>query len=485
MKLKSTLRNASALFALILSLNLSWNLSWNSVQAATSDPKAQPSPSASNRVASVYISQDFINEQLTKHSKSELVKEMKIEIDPKLGQIFLRGKIQVPIEELRAVNLDPTLGVFRFQVTIKPKATRQGHLILDFPLDETFFYPDSSKDPEHERVIVPVQLLSLAIASARGYLAALSGDFSGFDRRTEKLTALIKALDRSIAEEKNKDARDDLKTQRDGLKLQLAAVPIERKQLETAAKEVGSILGFTGEKELNLNDELGAHKNALILKIKLSQLTPYLNGTEFGGVRTLFDKKDGNGQNYLAIDLNSDLEVPPVPVSSSGKSARPGMKVAPALVMRLNQSLFESREVLDTEKKDMGNIRNLNFQLKEDGLHVSGQWHTFFVINVPFDTVVDFVSTGADVFEVRLRDVAVAGIDLEFMSKFVLESMKKRLYQALKGICHFKYVGEEKDHSRALQVTVDPKALVPAFPDLHLVGVDVQDGEFLLKIGHI
>jgi hypothetical protein len=112
-------------------------------------------------------------------------------------------------------------------------------------------------------------------------------------------------------------------------------------------------------------------------------------------------------------------------------------------------------------------------------------WHTFLFLSIPFDTVVDFVSTAPDVFEVRLRDLAVAGIDLEFMSKFVLEAMKKRLYHTLKGICKFKYVGEEKDKSRALQVSVDPKALVPAFPDLHLVDVDVREGEFLLKIGRL
>jgi hypothetical protein len=469
MRLKKPFKNTAALLFLILSQTL-----------AQADAPL-------NRVASVYISQDFMNEQIAMHSKSELLKEMKLVLDPKLGQIFFRGLVQVPVEELRAINLDPSLGAFRFQLTIKPKATKQGHLILDFPLEETFFYPATSKDPEHERVVVPVQLLSLALASARGYLAALSGDFSGFDRRTEKLTALIKALDRSISGEKNADARDTLKTERDGLKLQLAAVPIERKQLQTLSKEVGNIMGFTGEKELNINDELGAQKNALILKIKLSQLTPYLSESEFGGVRILLDKKDGGGQNYLAIDLNSTLAVTPVAVSANAAAPpRTGMKTAPSLIMRLNQSLFESTDVIATEKKDMGsNIRNLNFQLKEDGLHVSGQWHTFLFLSIPFDTVVDFVSTAPDVFEVRLRDLAVAGIDLEFMSKFVLEAMKKRLYHTLKGICKFKYVGEEKDKSRALQVSVDPKALVPAFPDLHLVDVDVREGEFLLKIGRL
>ena len=438
-----------------------------------------------DRVASIFVSQDFLNQQLSLHSKSELVKEMKLELDPAHGQIFLRGKIQVPVEELRAVNLDPKFGAFNFQVTLKPETTKNGHLILEFPLSETFFYPSISKDPTHERVIVPVQLLSLALASARGYMAALSGDFSGFDRRTEKLNALLASLNRSIALEKNKDAKEDLKNQREALRLQLAAVPLERKQLQAVSKEVEHILGFTGEKELNINDDLGARKNALILKIKLSQLTPYLEGVELGGVRILLDQKDGDGEKYLAIDVNSALESahPLVPVTHN-PSNRAGMKTAPFLILRLNQSLFESQAVVEAEKKEMGSsLRDLNVELRDDGLHVSGKWRTFFLFSIPFDTAVDFVSTGLDRFEVRVRKMAVAGIDLEFLSKFVLESMKNRLDTALKGSCKFTYIGEEKDHSRALEVTVNPKTMIPAFPDLHLVGVDVRDHEFLLKIG--
>jgi hypothetical protein len=438
-------------------------------------------------VASVSVAQDFINEQLALHSHSDLIKAMKVTLDPEHAQILLHGRIQVPTEELRAVNLDPSLGSFLFQVAIKPETTKKGYLILDFPLDQTYFYPANSTDPVHDRVIVPVQMLSLALASVRGYLAALSGDFSGFNRRTEKISALMKDLDRSISHEKNPDALDDLKTQRESLRLQLEAVPIERKQLEEIAKQFSSIMGFTGEKELNINNELGARKNALILKIKLSQLTPYLDKVEFGGVRLLHDKKDGGGENYLAIDLNADLSSPaPASVTSAAAAKTPGMKVAPSFIMRLNQSLFESEDLIRAEKQDMGsNLRNMRFGFKDDGLHVYGEWHTFFFFNVPFDTVVDLVTTGADVFEVRVRRLDVAGLNLEFLTQFVLESMKKRLDRTLKGLCHFKYVGEEKDHSRALQVSIDPKSLVPAFPYLHLVDVAVREGEFLLKIGRL
>jgi hypothetical protein len=436
------------------------------------------SDTPANRVASILISQDFINEQLKLHSKSNLIKDMNIGLDSSNSQIFLRGKVNIPLEEMRAINLDPNLGAFKFQVTIKPEVTKRGHLILDFPLSETFFYPAASKDPVHERIIIPVQLLSVVLASARGYLAALSGDFSGFDRRTDKVKALISSLEHSIAREKNGDAKAELKNQLAAQRLQLEAIPIERTQLQTVSKELEHLMGFTGEKELNLNSDLGARKNALILKINLDQLAPYLKGVEMGGVRIVHDKKDGNGENFLAIDVNSELEGPAPSVAPRAPSDRPPMKVAPFLIMRLNQSLFESEALVDAEKKDMGSkLKNVNFNLRDDGLHVSGSWHTFLFLSIPFDVAVDFVSTGVDVFEVRLGKLDVAGIDFDFMSKFVLDSIRKRLDKTLKKICIF------KDIPHGLQVTVDPKALVPAVPDLHLVAVDVRDREFLLKIG--
>jgi len=446
-------------------------------------PRPAASVTPTNRVASVFVSQDFINEQIAAHSKSPLVKDLKVSLDPKGGKIILHGRILVPTEEMRAMKLDPKLGAYRFQLTIKPETTKGGHLILDFPLSETYFYPADSDDPKNDRVIIPVQLLSLALASVRGYMAALSGDFSGFDQRTEKYKALIKALDRAIGEEKNQDALDDLKNQRESLRIQLEAVPIERKQLQAVSKEVEHILGFTGEKELNLNEELAAKKNALVLKIKLSQLAPFLKGVELGGVRLILDKKDGNGENYMAVDINSELEGVILPPAVKQPSNRPPMKFAPSLIMRLNQSLFESEAVVDGEKKEIGaKITDLEMALRDDGLHVAGKYHAL-LFHIPFDTAVDFVTTGLDQFEVRVRKIDIAGINLEFLSGFVLEMLQKKLDRALAGICKFKYVGEEKDGSRALQVNVEPKALVPAFPELHLVAVDVRDGEFLLKIG--
>jgi hypothetical protein len=452
-------------------------ISFNDWSSAT---KSQASP---NRIASFYIGQTFINEQLALHSKSELVKDLNMTLDPASGKILLRGKLQMPTEEMLAVNLDPKLGVFRFQVSIKPELSKNGFLILEFPLSETYFYPAKSRDPR-DRVIVPVQLLSLALASVRGYLAALSGDFSGFDRRTKKLKALITGLDQSIKTQKNEDALEDLRNQRAGLRLQLEAVPIERKQLQDFAKTLDHMMGFTSEKELNFNEELGARKNALIFKIKLAQFMPYLAGVDLAGVRLLHDKKDGNGENYLAIDVESSLINPRAASMVVKHSNRAGLKVAPALVIRLNQALLESEAIVKFEKENIGSkLRDLDIQLEEDGLHVSGKWHALF-FNIPFNTVADFTLTSLDTFEISVSDIELAGIDIEFLTTFVLEAMEKRLSNALKGRATFKYIGELADHSRALQVHVDPKTLVPAFPELHLVGVDIRDREFLLKVGH-
>jgi hypothetical protein len=439
---------------------------------------------SSSRVTSIYISQNFINEQLKAYVKPGLLKDLKIELDPKQGQIFLRGLLQIPVEELRAINLDPKLGAFRFQLTIKPEATKEGYLILEFPLNETFFYPATSKNPTRDRVLVPVQMLSLALASARGYFAALSGDFSGFDRRTKKLNALIKALNKTIAAEKNPDALDDMITQRDSLRLQLAAVPIERKQLKAMSKEVEGMLAFTGEKELNLNEEFAARQNALIIKLNLEKLTPYLAGVELGGIRILHDKADGpRGENYFSVDINADLAaLTPAPPTKDPAEGQ-GLESPPSAIIRINQALFESELVLSAEKKAMGSkLQDLKIELKEDGLHVSGQYHRYF-LSIPFDTIVDFESTDPDSFEVSVRDVEIAGIDLEFLTGFVLEALKNRLDQSLKGICTFEYIGEKKDQSRALKVTINPKELIPAMPNLHIVDVDIRDREFLFKVG--
>lgn len=452
-------------------------------------PAATPAPVTPPRVTSIYLSEHFINEELKAHIKPGLLRDLSVTLDPRLGQIFLRGTVQIPVEEMKAINLDPKLSAFRFQVTIKPETTAEGYLILEFPLNETFFYPASSKNPKRDRVLVPVQMLSLALATARGYFAALSGDFSSFDREAAKYKALIHALDKAIASEKNADALDVMRTQRESLRLKLEAVPIERKQMAALSKEVEGMLGFTGEKELNLNQAFAARKNALIIKLNIANFTPYLQGVALGGVRIVHDKKDGpNGENYFSVDVNAASLANLVEADlNEGEKDEDSLSVPPSAMIRINQALFESELIASAEKKSMGSkLSDMKIELKKDGLHVSGKYHRYF-LTIPFDTIVDFdtVDNKPDVFDVSVRDIEIAGLDLEFMTGFILDAMKSRLDQSLKGICDFEYIGEKKDNSRALRVHLDPAKLIPALPGLHLIDVEVRNREFLLKVGKI
>jgi len=390
----------------------------------------------------------------------------------------------LPLDDLRAVNIDPALTTFKFQLTIKPRASKHGHLVLEFPFSETYFYQANSKHPDRDRVVVPVQLLSLALASARGYLAALSGDFSSFDRKSNKIKALLKGVNRSIAEETNPDAKLALTNEKKSLELQLEALPIERSQLEATSKTITNILSFTGEKELNLNNEIQAKQNALILKISFGKIVPYLKDVQLGGIKVSHSKKDGAGEDYLVINVKAQLEEPVTPSEKVAHTQQNNLNVAPSLLVRLNEALFNSKLIAGMEKEKMpSDIRDFDVAFKEDGVHVSGKYHKFF-FNIPFDSIVDFVTTGPDVFEVRLRKLDVEGINFKFFTRYALDAVKEKLDKTLKGICSFTYLGD-KDDSKVLQVQVDPKSLVPAFPNLHLVDVDVRNRAFLLKIGHI
>lgn len=448
---------------------------------------ASPSWSAEERgrVASIYISETFINEQLASHfENSELIKEIKASFEPSDNTIFLKGRMQLPMDDFRAMGIDPSLVQFKFQVAIKASLGQGDYLVLEFPLSETFFYQANSKNTKRDRVVIPVQLLSLGIASMRGYLAALSGDFSSFERKKAKLTALLRVTKAAATNEKNEDAKAALLREKKSLELQLASSFLEREKFEQTAKTLNKVLGFTSEKEFNLNDEIKARDNAIMLRMKLKNIVPYLKNVELGNIKLGRNSKDGMGENYFILHLYSLLtEVPAVsmkvPYTSKDK-----FKVPPALGIRLNQALLESSMVTDAEKEKLPDmVKDFNIVFKDDGIHVSGKVKKYFM-TVPFDTLVDFVCTGPDVFEVRIRELKVFMLDLKFLTPLALKILRRRLMSAFNGIGTFKYVGK-KEKARVLRVRIDSQKLIPAFPGLHLVDVSVKDGNFMLRIGKI
>jgi hypothetical protein len=437
-----------------------------------------------SKIGSIYVSEQFINEQLASHlAKSDLVRNLKIKLDPTSRKMFLRGDFLLPLDDMRAIGIERNLAAFKFQLSILPKMSPQKHLVLEFPISETYFYQANSKNPLRDRVVIPVQLLSLGLAATRGYLAALSGDFSTFDRKSAKLKALLRGVKQTLTTEKNPDAIAVLTTERKSLELQIASTELERENFGRTAKSLNSIFAFTGEKEFNLNNEIKAQGNTVMLKLKLSKLVPYLKDIELGDIRVGNSNPDNTGENFLILDINTLLsEAPPKVTKSPRKPIH--YKVPPSLMIRLSQDLFTSKLMLEKEKAKMGSdVKDFKIRFKNGGIHISGKIHKFFW-DIPFDGLVDFISTGPDTFEVRLRNLEVLRMDFKFLTPLALTAVKSRLKKALKGVCTYKYLGN-KDHSRVLQVTIEPKKLIPAFPDFHLVGVDVRDRNFMLKIGRI
>lgn len=438
------------------------------------------------RVANVYISETFINEQLKIFTaKSQLFKDLHLNLDAKSDRLYLSGTLQVPLEELKTANVDRSFGKFKFQLAIRPRAERNGDLRLEFPLEETYFHLASAKNPQKEKVVVPVHLLSLALASARGYISALSGDFSMFDRKIAKIQGEIKEVKRSLAKEKDPDLQADLKLQKKSLELKLEAIPIERAQIERTAARVANILSLLGEKEVNLNDEVVAEDNSLTLKLNLGKILPYLKDISLAGIRINHDF-NGEGEDYFVVGVNSALQALPPKQARQKRAPREGAAVNPLMILKINQAVFNSKAMASakTEKIGAANIENFDVSLQEDGVHVTGEWKKYF-FTIPFDVIVDFVTTKPDVFEVRLRKLKAKGVDVKFLTEYALDAVKERLDKTLAGICTFQYMGIDKDENHVLEVTVEPKKLVPAFPDLHLVGVDVANREFFLQIGHV
>ncbi len=444
---------------------------------------AEVSTDERGRVASIYISETFINEQLVTHfSNSDVIKDIKTAFDPKENKIFLQGRMQLPIDDYKAMGIDRSLLQFKFQVAIKPTLSLGEYLVLEFPLSETYFYQANSTNSKRDRVIIPVQLLSLGIASMRGYLAALSGDFRSFERKKAKLSALLTGIRKNLASEKNEDAKAVLMREKKSLELQLASSALERETFEQTAKTVTKLFGSTTESEFNLNNEIKAKDNSIMLRMKLKNLVPYLKNVELGDIKLGRNSKDGLGESYFILHLYSLMaKIPPVsmkvPYTSKDK-----FKIPPALGIRLNQALLTTTMMAEAERDAMPEmIKDFNVTFKEDGIHVTGKVKKY-LMSIPFDALVDFESTKPDEFEVRIRALKVFMVDLKFLTPLALKAVQSRLKNALGTICTFKYVGK-KDKSRTLRVNIDSQKLIPAFPGLHLVDVNVRDGNFMLRIG--
>ncbi|MFL5785466.1 MAG: hypothetical protein ACJ76H_12685, partial [Bacteriovoracaceae bacterium] len=306
-----------------------------------------------SKVGSIYISESFINEQISGHiTKSDMLHGLKLKLDPKTHKMYLYGDFRLPLDDIRAIGIEKHLADFKFQLSILPQISPERHLVLEFPISETYFYQANSKNPLRDRVVIPTQLLSLGLAATRGYLAALSGDFSTFDRKAAKNRALLAGVRKLIATEKNPDALEVLNSEKKSLELNLASIDLERSRFERTAKTLNSIFAFAGEKDFNLNNEIMAKKNAIMLRLRLSKIVPYLKDIELGGIRTGNINPTGNGENYLIFDIHTMVTKKPKIVKRPAYTPQT-MGVPPSIMIRLSQNLFTSKLVVEKEKEKM------------------------------------------------------------------------------------------------------------------------------------
>lgn len=456
------------------------------------------------RIGTVYFSESFINEQLKKHiSLSESLKALEVDLKKEGNTIRVHGLYQLPFDDVEGLGLDPRMTQFRFQLSVRASINQEGYLVLEFPLEESFFYqalsggpaPSSSGpsalgssagptrfDPP-DRIMIPVQLLSLGLATARSRLAALSGDFSAMDRKRDKISALIRGTEEQIAKESNIDAKRVLLNRKQSLELQLESEKLSREQLAQTGRTLKNVMDLLGIADFNLNNKLKAKGNTLFLKLKLTSLISYLKDIELGRVRVQHKDRYGRGEDYFALDVDSTAALDTgEPVPERLTLPERDLEVAPSIHIRLNQELLLKQIVRETKAEKMaGKVKDFQLVFKDDGLHAVGKVKLWFVW-IPFDTLVDFVSTEPDVFEVRLRRLKAWGMNFKILVPFALRAVESRLDSMFRDLLTYQYLGEV-DETRALKVTVDSQKLVPAFPGLHLLDIDVVDGSIMLRIG--
>lgn len=152
----------------------------------------------------------------------------------------------------------------------------------------------------------------------------------------------------------------------------------------------------------------------------------------------------------------------------------------PDVAIRIDEALLESPAVVEAQQRALEDkIRDFKLLLREDGLHAKGKYRVPILPDVSFEAVAAFVWVRPDVFHVRVRKFKVLGfIDA---TQRVLDAMQKALEESLKDAVSPNQLGEDRDGSRVLEVTVDLKKVLPLLPGLYLSGITTRDKVLILK----
>jgi hypothetical protein len=86
-----------------------------------------------SKVASIFVSEEFINEQLSAHlTKSNLVRNLKIKLDPVSKKMFLHGIFQRPLDDIRAIGIERSLADFKFSFRFFQRSVLRSILFSNF-----------------------------------------------------------------------------------------------------------------------------------------------------------------------------------------------------------------------------------------------------------------------------------------------------------------------------------------------------------------
>lgn len=160
---------------------------------------------------------------------------------------------------------------------------------------------------------------------------------------------------------------------------------------------------------------------------------------------------------------------------------------APDVVIVLRQELFQTTAFSEATDENLPkNVEDLSLRLRPEGIHASGRYDLPIVprfLDPDFEALIDLVWVEPNKFDIRVRRLKVSFVNLTVLTKTLLGIVKDRFDRLLEGACTFQYVGRQEDGSRAVRVTVDMAALMPALPHLKIVGVETGDKELRLMAG--
>ncbi|MBI3550912.1 MAG: hypothetical protein HY077_00215 [Elusimicrobia bacterium] len=266
-------------------------------------------------VGSFGLAEGYVNDQLQKFI-SELLRQSvslmgwKLDIKLKFKEnhdVMVDIDMSIPPGFFGMPSTDKDLLTYHITSKMEVLSTpHQGYLIFKLPPNGTLFKRANSDIPP---VAIHTELLSDAVAIARGYLAALSGDMAGFDAAAALLQKQMAALKLQMDQlNKERDRKEYMKLQAQFrlFELQKEATEIQRGQFKDIAEQVHTqMFSFVGDKELNLNNLLAARGNSLVLKVNLEQITPPNIYKLVAGIRLKniqVEDRDGHKELYFYLE---------------------------------------------------------------------------------------------------------------------------------------------------------------------------------------